>query len=357
MLSSMSDLAKSDIHGPVHTLRTECAEWDLSNENWHAPRFVTVVRFRPDGRMSEHEIHNPDSSISQSTYSYDDAGQLKEAESVTIGGSVSRATCSAYSYDDARRLIRVAFVDQDGTEHQSEAWGYDTNGKRTRVHSVPGLAANPSVIYAIEGTEHSYGVPGVTTIVTVFDDEGRPERVLFRDADERLLSTVTLERDGMGRLAKEEMSLDEYHPFHQLQNEGDAAAPPDRNAEALMLASFFGPRNVMSSTTYAYDQMGHLLERRTRMGELQEQRTMFRYDDRDNRIEEITEVIEREVQLDDEAHLQTAKERSSKHTVRFDYTYDGRGNWTGRLVRSRLESNPDFQRSNVVRREIVYYED
>ena len=100
---------------PLHTLRTECAEWDLSNETGMLLDFVAVVRFRPDRRMSEHEIHNPDSSISRSTYSYDDAGQLKEAESVTIGGSVSRATCSAYSYDDARRLIRAAFVDQDGT--------------------------------------------------------------------------------------------------------------------------------------------------------------------------------------------------------------------------------------------------
>jgi hypothetical protein len=40
---------------------------------------------------------------------------------------------------------------------------------------------------------------------------------------------------------------------------------------------------------------------------------------------------------------------------RFEYRYDAQGNWTERVVSYRLEPNPDFQRSNVERREITYY--
>ena len=64
----MSDLRKWNVHGSVHTLRTEFAEWDLSKQEWQAPRRVNLVRFLHDGRMSGSESHNPDGSVSASTY-------------------------------------------------------------------------------------------------------------------------------------------------------------------------------------------------------------------------------------------------------------------------------------------------
>ena len=41
--------------------------------------------------------------------------------------------------------------------------------------------------------------------------------------------------------------------------------------------------------------------------------------------------------------------------LRSEYQYDAQRNWTERAVWSRLAPNPDFQRSNVTRREITYY--
>ena len=41
--------------------------------------------------------------------------------------------------------------------------------------------------------------------------------------------------------------------------------------------------------------------------------------------------------------------------VRREYKYDAHGNWTERAVWSRLQQNPDFQRSNIERREFSYY--
>ena len=55
----MSDLANWNVHGPVHTMRTEFAEWDLSLEQWQSARNSNLVRFHPDGRISESEAYNP----------------------------------------------------------------------------------------------------------------------------------------------------------------------------------------------------------------------------------------------------------------------------------------------------------
>jgi len=62
-----------------------------------------------------------------------------------------------------------------------------------------------------------------------------------------------------------------------------------------------------------------------------------------------------EVVADESGNLQSANPKSFRHEVRFEYKYDSHGNWTERVVWVRYETNPDFQRSNVERREIVYY--
>ena len=62
----MSDVEKWGVRGPVRTLRTERAEWDLNREEWQPVRNFAVVAFHPDGRIDEAEHHNPDGSIFRS---------------------------------------------------------------------------------------------------------------------------------------------------------------------------------------------------------------------------------------------------------------------------------------------------
>ena len=122
------------------------------------------------------------------------------------------------------------------------------------------------------------------------------------------------------------------------------------------MANVFGPNAVISSTTYVYDDKGRLLERRMRKGNWGEHRRAFSYDEHDNPIEETTEVNSREIQIDEAGSIRPVKENSWKHHVHLAYTYDARGNWVERVVWDRLEPNPNFQCSNVERREITYYE-
>jgi hypothetical protein len=323
-------LAEWNVHGDVRSIRTEFAEWDLTLERWRAAQYFTIVRFHPDGAISENEHHNPDGTISRSTFTYDTAERMQEARFGMNDGPVSK---SLYFYDQRGRLTRVAGVDPDGTEGEVETNSYSQEGKRTKVYFVPKQVAN-AFMCAIEGTVQSYGAPGATTITTRYADGGKPDEALFHDAGQRLLRRVIFTRDVAGRLITEETRLGEESPLPEL---------------------LFGPNRVLSTTTYAYDAKDRILQRRTRMGELGEYRTTFRYDDRDNPIEEIHEDISREMQIDDAGVLHAAKEKSSTQNARLDYTYDAQGNWLERVVWSRLESNPNFERSNITRREITYY--
>ena len=327
----MTALAAWNVQGPVQSLRTEFAEWDLTLEQWRAPQNYTVVRFRPGGAIGESEHHNPDGTTSRSTSVYDAAGRLRETRFGMNDGPLSK---SLYFYDERGRLARVVGVDPDETEREAETYTYGPDGRQAKVYFVPQHLAN-AFMYAIEGTVQSYGAPGATTITTRYEDPGKPDEVLFHDAGQRLLRRVVFTRDTAGRLTKEELHLGEESPF------------PD---------SVFGPNSVLSATTYAYDAMDRILERRTRMGELGGHRTTFRYDARGNPSEEMHEDISREMQIDEAGVLHTANERSSTQYVRFEYAYDARDNWLEQVVWMRVEPNPNFERSNITRREIMYYD-
>jgi YD repeat-containing protein len=283
---------------------------------------------------------------------YDALGLLREAR---FGRNDESNVKTLYSYDERGRLTRVASVDRDGAESESETDSYGQDGRRTKVYLVPKLEPKTWFSFGIEGTALSYGAEGATTITTRYDDVGQPFEVVFSGADERVLRRVIFTRDSTGRLMKEEMHLCESPAFPGIEKELENAQPEAREAAMAMFANLFGSRMVFSSTTYGYDEKGRLLERRTRMGELADERTTFRYDDMDKPVEETHEHTSREMRVDEEGNLAQAQETSHTQDTHFEYSYDAQGNWTERAVWSRLRPNPNFERSNVTRREIAYY--
>jgi antitoxin component YwqK of YwqJK toxin-antitoxin module len=348
----VSDLANWNLHGPVHTLRTEFAEWDLSLEQWQAARNSNFVRFRADGRISESEAYNPDGSIARSSYVYDAEGRIQETRFGMNGAATSKAI---YSYDEHGRLLRVVSVDQGGKERESESYSYSQDGKKTKLYFIPQQEPNVMFGYGIEGTTQAYSAPGATTVTTRYSEHGQPGEVLFCDDGQRLLRRVIFTRDSTGRLIREEMHFGEQIPFSGMEKELENASAEERDAAVTMIRNLFGANQVMSSTTYAYDAKGHLIERRTCTGQLGDHRSAFCYDDHGNPIEETDQHTSREMQMDETGNLHPTKENSHKQHVRFEYRYDDHGNWTERIVWNRWEANPNFERSNVERREITYY--
>src|SRR5690349_21454456 len=118
----MPDLSNWNVRGPVETLRTESAEWNLAKEAWKEPRSLNVVRFRRDGNISETEYHNPDGSIARTLNLYDEAGRIRETRSLSNGAVTGRRI---WFYDDSGRPARVVDEDQNGVERESELYRYD----------------------------------------------------------------------------------------------------------------------------------------------------------------------------------------------------------------------------------------
>jgi hypothetical protein len=346
----VSDLARWKVHGPVRTLEIEQAEWDLAEERWRPPRPGDTVTFLPDGRLSLTEHRNPEGSVARGQCLYDDAGRLAETRFWMNDEPPARVL---HSYDPAGRHLRTERVGADGVRRETESCAYDPSGRKTKTSVLPAPPPGAATTYGVEGSEQSYTAPGAVTMTTVYGQNGQPEEVSFRDAQDRVVSRVAFVRDAAGRALREEMFLTPL-PFPEIQNKIESAPPGERaNAEAL-LARLFGPSRAFASATYEYDPEGRPLVRTRRLAGLSEERTLFRYDEHGNPIEETFENNRRELSLDKE-EIRTVSENSTSQQTRFEYQYDDHGNWTERVVWGRLSPNPDFQRSNTERRVITYH--
>ena len=61
--------------------------------------------------------------------------------------------------------------------------------------------------------------------------------------------------------------------------------------------------------------------------------------------------------IDDDGVVRTIEEEPGvQQQNRYDYQYDSHGNWTERVGSYKIGSQPEFQRSNIQRRTITYYE-
>jgi YD repeat-containing protein len=211
-----------------------------------------------------------------------------------------------------------------------------------------------AMAYGVEGSEIAYSTPGAATSATTYDEHERPVEVSFHDAEHALISRIVLARDRDGRLLSEINHFEGERPRFDHQTGLENVPPEDRAKLDSLLASVF-ERQTLSSTTYAYDQNGRVLQRTQNMGRLSDDRTTYRYDERGNPIEETTSSEHRSVNIDDDGVVHPTGAERLEHIVRYHYKYDSHGNWTERVVRSRASAGEDFRHTNVTWRTIAYY--
>jgi hypothetical protein len=341
----MSDLAKWKVHGPVRSLKSTFAEWNLTKEEWGEPRRLISATFRPNGTLDETSGLNPDGTLARRKCLYDEAGRLIEIQA-WLDETLEWQTL--YSYDDAGRHLRTASVSQDGSRKETEASTYDSAGRRTTVRFLGSGAS----AYAIEGSEIGYSAPGATTITTLYQANDLPVEVLFHNVQNVLVRRVSFTRNSDGKLLSEECPFGEQDVLGILDKQADQSAEA-REQLAGIIEKVFG--SGFTGSNYAYDERGRVRLRITRMGMLMAERTTFSYDEHDNPIEQTTVHEGCEFDADERGELRPQNEKLDTQHTRFEYQYDGEGNWTERVVWSRLEPNPNFQRSNVERREISYH--
>ena len=280
--------------------------WDPNREEWQPPRHSTLTSFLPGGSVSTSDTHNPDGSVAHSLWLYDATERLLESNFRLNDGPVES---TVYFYDEAGRHQRTVRNQTD-----FETCTYDAHGIKTKQCYLVFHAD----AYGIEGTDQSYGAPGAVKMITTYDTNNLPAKVLFEDANGHRVRDVTFERDSAGHPLNEEVHFEADSFLDKVPAEG-------REEFAAELKKVFG--ETLSRTTYAYDSRGRRLERTIKFGTLSESRTTYQYDDHDDPVAEITE------------------EGTSVTEHRFEYVYDPQGNWTERIVPN----------SNIERRIITYY--
>jgi hypothetical protein len=352
----MTDVARWKVHGPVETLKTEFATWDSNQGDWQPGEHFSITTFRPDGKVSTSDSHNPDGSVAHSRCLYNSAGLLIETHSWMNEGPIDT---TQYAYDETARHIRTARLNHDGTQTDLESCSYDADGRKTKVRFLfpspaesdceTGNACGASTGYAIEGTDSSYGAPGATTMTVTYDEKDLPTKVLFHDANHRLVNCVAFERDSEGRLLSEKTHGSKESPYQSIL---DRLPPAHREEMAARLQQVLG--ETLSSTTYTYDHLNRLAKREFRMGSLGGDSTTYRYDGYDDPIEETVEHRSREAGFDEVGKARYSADRITIQHNRFSYRYDTHGNWTERVVSYQIEPETDFQRSNIERRTMTY---
>jgi YD repeat-containing protein len=353
----VSDLAKSKVHGPVATLRTESAEWDADRQDWKPARYFILTSFRRDGAIDSSETHSPGGSIAHSRWLYDSASRLTESDAWMNDEPAQKVL---YFYDEAGRHIRTASLRDDGSQTDFETSTYDADGKETKIRLLP-ITAPPnskdragngatSIGYSIEGTDMMLGAPGAATMATTYAGAGRPARVIFEDANHNPLHEVRFTRDASGRPLTIETTMGES----QFNDFADQVSADHREVAAAVLKQILG--DAFSRTTYTYDSRGRVIERTNSMGTMSDEHTTYRYDDdHDEAVEEITETRTREATVDDNGDVRYKHDTVSTQHNRFEYRYDTHGNWTEQIVSYQNDPNADFQRSNIERRVITYF--
>jgi hypothetical protein len=353
----MSDVAKWKLRGPVRTLRSETAEWDVAREAWKPSRLFRTAEFQADGKISVSDSHGSDGTIYRTAFRYDSRGRLVEVQGGPASGPFSK---TLYSYDEAGRPLRTVNVAADGTVKESESYRYDSTGRKTKVTFLderPLGVAGMHVSVGVEGSGSDFAINAsdATTMTTSYGEQDQPEEMLLHDASHAVVRSVTFTRDREGRALSEVVRFGDQFPFPEMRDVIGKLSAEEKAAMAAVLSQAFDAK-ALHSTAYAYDRHGRLLEKTMRMGTLSESRTTYRYDDRDNPIEQVEEDQDRELGVDKPGDTpRTRNETVRRHDVRFEYQYDREGNWTERIASTRREPNAIFQRSNVERREITYY--
>jgi hypothetical protein len=355
-MSVMSERDRHKLRGPVHTMRTETAEWDDATESWKEPRGYTFFTFRTDGNASDTEVHVGEQT-SHTLYQYDSAGRLTEVQSWVDAGPKAR---TQFRYDASGRPAETVSVDADGKQRQAETYSYDADGRRTKVQFSPTISLRDDDGGDESTSWHTFipsgpsDPPEHARLATILYDAGnRPMEVLVHTASYELYR-VTFTRDRDGRLLTGETKFAGPKVLASGLEESLEKATPEERAQMQTLLETAFEKQTFMSVSFSYDRDGRLLERVRRMGAIWEMVDTFRYDEHGNDVEQTTTHRGRDLGVDEQGAVRSTPDEVNEQHGRAEYRYDAQDNWTER-VRSQRSGARDYARSTIERRRFTYY--
>ncbi len=345
----MTDREKAGLRGPVQ--RVVSARYRADWQTKVVPeqpfsRDETV--YLPDGRLLTTVYFNPDGSNWRTTYTYYPEGRLSEVRA----SSEREEHISHYSYDQQGRLGRVTQAKGRAAESTAETYQYAPDGAKTRIRYIPPEAYGPNtgVDLRIEDSELSIPAQGAATLTTIYDRRGYPVEALAHGARHELIARAIYECDAAGHIVDEKVE-----PGHEPAS-GIADQLPEEVGflMAKVIASHFMHQRII----YKYDEAGNQIEMKRDRGPLGSDTRRVQYDGYGNKVLEESESVSRggmEFDMNGNEVPETVKTNEARASVRFDYKYDDRGNWTERVEWSSFEPDHKEFRSGIVKRAIRYF--
>jgi YD repeat-containing protein len=309
---------------------------------------TTIVEFRPDGSLARRWHQNPDGSEWTSSYEYDAAGRLVARRTDNASGGLE---LERYEYDAVGRLVRVVDQGQNGAERIAETYEYDAvGGKRKTLYiglTVQGLDV---CMWGVEGTDAAFSAPGAATVTTLYNPRDQPTELLFHDSGGRPLSRVEFLYDAAGNLLEESQT----RSADMLPAEILTAMQP---AQLDAIRALLGAAGEPVRRLHRYDTRGGRIETcSSPLGPLGRDLKTMSYNDLGDQIEEISEIDQRECNIDDEGRLTTnpTEPNVRRSEARFLYDYDAWGNWIKKVVEARSRVDQDFSPSSIEQRTLTY---
>ncbi len=308
----------------------------------------SYVEFRADGALARRVHRNPDGSEWTSTCEYDASGRLA---AIRAENGTEPAGIQLFEYDDAGRLARMIVSSKDGARRVAESYEYHAGGaKKTSYVDLAGLPPNTHIGWAVEGSDSSYSARGAATVTTLYNARECPTEMLFHDREGRTLSRVEFRRDAAGNLVEEAQT----RMVDILPADLTASLGP---AELEAMRAALGTLSEPVRQIHRYDEQGRRVESRTDIGRLGSTVRTMAYNERGDRIVEISEDLHREFRLERGRAPETpVSESASRSEARLLYEYDSRGNWTKRTIEGRGGTNEGFSVSSLERRTISYFD-
>lgn len=300
----MTDRGEAGLRGPVKTCQVER---DCVYQDHHWVMHTSTV-FAEDGQLLEQRHRNPDGTAWRVVCHYDDRGRISRKEYFHEGPDAKQVLL--YEYDSPGRLERVRVRSENGEERVAESYTYDRAGRKAATVYPDPAQRNASGLVT-EALETS---PGASAILTLFDEQDRPERRVFYDPNGIVERRVVMRYDADGRLLEE----------------------GEREPDGSIREDF--------RTQYRYDAAGRVIEKEFYWSAIGRVRDEYVYNPEGDVVEN------RHESAGGFAH----PDGDQKWTVRSRYLYDDRGNWVERIEETTPQGG-EQRISMIERRRIEYY--
>lgn len=355
-----SDLQKtnasdSGLRGPIR----QCFEQTtyLADENVPEHSLTNTSVYSPGGWLLQSRMEYSSGPAYVTTHTYDAAGHLLRKSAGSEDPSGAGKLDTTYNYDDKGQLRSAS----SGAGSLDLSYDRDGNGRKRRVEHLPVFPNAPNTGIGAMPWENSdvlFPPPSGGTVTTLYDERDRPVQGQISDANGRLMLRIVRTYDTQGRIQGDKL----------IPEDMQGAVPEElvgqmNDAQKKAIAKFMGNAFASGESLYKYDSQGRVVEKHRTGGVMGNELTKTTYNDHGDVSDEVsvstpTPDFRAEFGIDEHGNMvpttHPEAEDPSQNEIRYTYEYDAQGNWTKKTMSTRSRQG-EFKISTVINRTLSYY--